>query len=864
MKKLLLLFLICVSYDLNAQVWLEYSIPTGITTNINFTSTSTLNSDYKSGNRGVLFDNASADTLRSFFPLDIINDANAYPYRTTVKIDNVTGILIDPYHVLTAGHVITFSPYFGTIKIIPGYNNGYQPYNYAYPEKVYLLSNFSVGTNTDIGIIKLDRPLGVSSGWNGFGYNNTDNFFTSTNFNNPCYPSADVFNGEEMYNWTGRFDYVASDALYSYRIGITGMSGSGAFTKVNGNNIVYGIVTNAGIKFNRITPYLFDAINSILDVNTPTSFNVLPLNADVYPKTLKNGNAPDSISFVIHNYSAENKNNANITASIYLSADSIVTTDDELIGTYNYILNINAKSSVKMNQFNSLPVINNSNGYYWIGIKITGDGTNSNSITKNFDISKIEIINSDKYKISGKITSTQTQNGTGGVLLNGFPKPVVTDFKGYYECYVPSGWSGNVIIQKEGFDFNTPSTTYNNVTSNILTNYLSSKRTFILNGNIKSPVAQNPVSGVKISNLIGEPMTNAAGYYSTAVYYGWSGYATPSKGLWYIFPNLFSYSKVTASKTETMSAGFYIKGYVYNSMGIGIKNVSMDGFPQGNIKTDSTGNYYSYLDSGWAGTVTPNLSGYQFLPASMNYSNLNNCYSYRNYYDSRRVTVNLKIILSGCYVQGTDTMSTILNRKNLLPLTPPDSFSNKSTAFIYKKKSTDFVSSVFFSNHRYLVDWIIIELRNNNNQSIDTVSALLRNDGRIVSISGDTLVPFSARVPQGNYYIIIRHRNHIAVMTNNPVILTYSSSLYDFTTGTIQYYGNNAKQLKPNFYGMFCGDADYNGSVTASDFNKYDIDIKNARNGYINTDFNLDSYITGSDFNIFAPTKRNGIITNIP
>jgi hypothetical protein len=101
-------------------------------------------------------------------------------------------------------------------------------------------------------------------------------------------------------------------------------------------------------------------------------------------------------------------------------------------------------------------------------------------------------------------------------------------------------------------------------------------------------------------------------------------------------------------------------------------------------------------------------------------------------------------------------------------------------------------------------------------------------------------------------------------MTKSAISLTQTSILYDFTTSALQFYGGIAKQLKPNLFGMFCGDADFDGSITISDFNKYDNDTKNARTGYIVTDFNLDGYITGTDYNLFAPNKRNNVITNIP
>jgi hypothetical protein len=101
-------------------------------------------------------------------------------------------------------------------------------------------------------------------------------------------------------------------------------------------------------------------------------------------------------------------------------------------------------------------------------------------------------------------------------------------------------------------------------------------------------------------------------------------------------------------------------------------------------------------------------------------------------------------------------------------------------------------------------------------------------------------------------------------MSSNPISLTHSSILYDFTTGLGQYYGNSAKMLGQNLYGMFCGDANFDGLITNSDFILYDSDTKCARNGYLTTDFDLDGYITGTDYNLFAPNKRNNISTKIP
>ena len=169
-----------ISNIVSSQTWRQYHIPSGITTNINLSYTSSGNSGNTKGYSGLLPGNFSSDTSRFFSPNDIINDPSAFPWRTTVKIGGATGILIDPYHVLTAGHIISFSASFGTTKIIPAYSQNDSPYGYAYPVCVYLLSDYSSTGPKDLGIIKLDRPLGAIVGWNGYGYNNLDTFFTSS------------------------------------------------------------------------------------------------------------------------------------------------------------------------------------------------------------------------------------------------------------------------------------------------------------------------------------------------------------------------------------------------------------------------------------------------------------------------------------------------------------------------------------------------------------------------------------------------------------------------------------------------------------------------------------------------------------
>jgi hypothetical protein len=858
---------LCFVSKLNSQTYLEYNYLNGSTTSILFSVISTGSSANTSGNQGVLVSNTGSDTGSSFFPLNIVNDPSSYPWRIVVQIGGgVTGVLIDPYHILTAGHVVDFSPYFvNNTSIVPAYALSDSPFGYCKPELLYKLSDFLMGSSTDIAIIKLDRPIGALVGWAGYGYNNDNNFFLTNNqFLNPSYPSAGLFDASLLYNWKGIFDFALTDYIYSFRQGISGMSGSPAYTKVGTSNVTYGILLTSGIKFNRITPQKFDGINKIIQRNTPSEFDMIPLYTEVFPKILKKGNQPDSINFTVLNYSSASVSNANITAGIYISQDSIITTSDSLIATYNYTKSFAPKSSVILNQKVNLPAIGKEAGTYWVGVIISGDNNTSNNTVSKYDAAKIIINNTNNFRINGTITSTQSNNGISGVKLSGFPTSVVSDYKGYYETEVPAGWSGTVTASKPGFTPSPSQTVYSNVNNGTLINYSIAKNTFTVSGYAKSPIGQKGVWGVKLTGLAGQPVTDTSGYFSTTVFEGWSGYVNATKQGWDMKNAYYAYSKINSNQSVQISAGFTVAGIVYKPSGEPIQNVKMEGFPGAVCYTNINGEYIQYLDSGFSGTVRPVYAGSQFSPTFRTYSNLHVSYYYHDYQELPMLALNVKVFLSGAYAKGTDSMKSALKQHTILPASPNTEYSNKDTKFTFIAQSGDSVMQSFWNNSANIVDWICVEILDQTKKSIDTVICLLRNDGKLLNLSGDSLVRLDAKILTGSYYIVIRHRNHIAVMSANPVTITTEGVLYDFTTGLDKYYGNDAKLLKSGLYGMYSGDANFDGKINANDFNIYEEDSNNGISGYKISDFNIDGYVTALDFNLLAPNKRNSIITKIP
>jgi hypothetical protein len=96
-----------------------------------------------------------------------------------------------------------------------------------------------------------------------------------------------------------------------------------------------------------------------------------------------------------------------------------------------------------------------------------------------------------------------------------------------------------------------------------------------------------------------------------------------------------------------------------------------------------------------------------------------------------------------------------------------------------------------------IVDWVLVELRTTpNGDAVASRSALLHKDGGIVADDGITN-EIKLDAPDGDYFIVVKHRNHLAIMSANKIsINSTSSTLYDFTTGSDKYYGNSgAKNL---------------------------------------------------------------------
>jgi hypothetical protein len=180
-------------------------------------------------------------------------------------------------------------------------------------------------------------------------------------------------------------------------------------------------------------------------------------------------------------------------------------------------------------------------------------------------------------------------------------------------------------------------------------------------------------------------------------------------------------------------------------------------------------------------------------------------------------------------------MATALQVTRFLPATDP--------------YGTSVHADVFPDN---TVDWIVLEFRTAPMEpAVFRQAALLRNDGIIIDTSGQLPVFDESLLPPGSYYIVLRHRNHLAVMSARPIALSATTPLYDFTTGNEKIYVPSGSpyggliQLSPSVWAIPTGDVDSNGIITMLDMAKTKAASGNI--GYVTADLSLDGVINGVD-----------------
>lgn len=244
---------------------------------------------------------------------------------------------------------------------------------------------------------------------------------------------------------------------------------------------------------------------------------------------------------------------------------------------------------------------------------------------------------------------------------------------------------------------------------------------------------------------------------------------------------------------------------------------------------------------------------------------------------SFRVSIDPKVFLQGPLLNPVTAglMNDDLRAGDYLPTTSPYADSATVDDSVFNLGGTSGSGTA----NNDIVDWVWLELRdvNDNETIVRGISALLQRDGDIVGLDGVSTLLINT--PPKSYYLVVKHRNHNAVMTLNAVGLFESSTTtVDFKDSNVSTYGTNSRvQLASNDMALWAGNVNgddrirYQGSSNDSNSIK-DLVIghpsnTNANNlffyfAYDNADVNLDGRIRYQGSNNDTNLIKDIVITH--
>ena len=274
-----------------------------------------------------------------------------------------SGTMIGPFHVLTAGHCmhtdgewadsITFSPGQTGNSIDSGFSRSdFQPYGEARATQFTTFNAWTQNANFDwdIGLLTLDRNVGNTTGWFGFGWNTSSSFYSGNTSATAGYPGDLTPNDYDQWeeNSANAISYgITTHQLRSNTMDIfPGQSGSAHWWGGDSSPVAHGVVSHGyhpgGVPtYNastRITETKFNSLVAWKDGDTtPTDRPDLVdwdqwFNASTSSINKTSLEIGDSLSVTANIRNNGTSASGNYSVSFYASQNTTITTSDRFLG----------------------------------------------------------------------------------------------------------------------------------------------------------------------------------------------------------------------------------------------------------------------------------------------------------------------------------------------------------------------------------------------------------------------------------------------------------------------------------------------------------------------------------------------------
>ena len=230
--------------------------------------------------------------------------------------------------------------------------------------------------------------------------------------------------------------------------------------------------------------------------------------------------------------------------------------------------------------------------------------------------------------------------------------------------------------------------------------------------------------------------------------------------------------------------------------------------------------------------------------ANTNFTNIDPTNSFSE--DCESCVFSVRAILEGPYNTTTSEMNDDLRSSDVLPTTSPYEDAATSSTTVFETIGA--------------VDWVEIQLRNANdiNEIVARKSFLLTTGGSVRDSNNSPKNYITAW--QGNYYVALLHRNHLAVVSNSPMELDgdiIRPTNIDFTTESRVLNGANAViDLGNGLFAIPAGNVEGSGQIQNSGVNSTILQLGNS--GYSIFDVDMNGQIQNTDVNVIRKNLGKG------